>query len=210
MNSFDNKLKKIGVGLGAMALLFAVGSLVPGNTKAAPPPSSTPVTVVNTNPIPVSVSGTPSVNVGSPTVSISGTPTVSVTNAASAAVYTRGADNPAQQPWQWGFDPTDTNPAFYSVPNGKRLVIEFTSAELAEAACPSYVELSTTAGGNQLYWYLLTGGPGASPRTNMPTRIYADANTNVEVLVSTVNCSGGNVGMNQADVEMSGYLVNVP
>lgn len=97
MNWFDTKMKKIGAGMGAMAILFAIGTLIPGDTKAAPP--STPVTVLNT-PLPttvsgtvavsgtVGISGTPSVNVGTPNVSVTNTPTVNLAGGATVGLAT--------------------------------------------------------------------------------------------------------------------------
>jgi hypothetical protein len=131
---------------------------------------------------------------------------VTVSNTAANPVPNRDQDNPAQQPFQQIAQP-DTRgtgqtraETDFTVPAGKRLVIEYVSAGIA--AGNGSVAVETTAGGNPAAYYFINPAAPVSTRGFFPTRIYADPNTNVSVVVTGANT--------QADVELSGYYVNIP
>ena len=88
----------------------------------------------------VTVSGMPTIQVGNPVqlapgtaVAVSGTPTVQVGNTAANPVPVHDAATPKRTPFQVGFDITISHgfgggEASFTVPDGKRLVIEYASA----------------------------------------------------------------------------------
>jgi hypothetical protein len=149
-------------GAALVALLIAVP------LPAAPPPQdvrvinspgqAVPVSVEGTPA--VSISGTPSVNVANtPSVSVSGTPSVNVANTPSVTVgntvSTRRADEPALQPLQTtglviisAGDQIENEP-LYTVPAGKRLVIQEASvrAQLFSGVSEAMVFLRSDGGG---------------------------------------------------------------
>lgn len=91
------------------------------------------VTVVNTssNPVPVSITGTPTVNIGNLP---DGTNTVQVFATTNTPVFVRDVDNPARQIYQRSLQSSQSSVSswlvvFDAVPAGKRLVVEFISLE---------------------------------------------------------------------------------
>jgi hypothetical protein len=96
--------------------------------------------------------------------------------------------------------------ASYVVPAGKRLVIEYYSAQLTQypSGGYGYLYLITTVGGNQAY-YKAVPPVGSTVPVNQLTRIYADPGT--QVLASVGQSSGTSCG---GDIILSGHLVNVP
>src|ERR1035437_7452779 len=91
------------------------------------------VTVVNTssNPVPVSITGTPTVNIGNLP---DGTNTVQVFATTNTPVFVRDVDNPARQFYQRSLQSSQSSVSswlvvFDAVPAGKRLVVEFISLE---------------------------------------------------------------------------------
>jgi hypothetical protein len=176
----------------------------PPTTEAAGPPSGLNVNVVG----------------GS--VSVTGTPNVKVTNTASNPVPTRDVDNPAQQPFQQdsvlstpdgllGADDT------FTVPDGKRLVIEFVSFQgswpAGQATTRLFIGVCNSGGGTcqtRFFFAAISQGPdfgGAALFTaSSPTRLYADPGTEVTVSVRRNAATGEGL----ANVALSGYLVNVP
>lgn len=127
---------------------------------------------------------------------------VQVANTSANPIPNRDQDNPAQQPFQWLTQPAARNgqtraETDFTVPIGKRLVLEYISAEIPEGS--GNVTVETTVGGNLAAWYFIQG---SSTRGFFPTRIYADPGTSVQVIVQGSNT--------QADVELSGHFVNIP
>jgi hypothetical protein len=187
------------------------------------PPGGLNVNVVNT-PLPVqgtvsgtvSISGTPSVNVANtPNVNVANTPNVNVTN----TVTTIDAANPASQPFQRAEVVSWNNPnliggdATFTVPAGKRLVIEVVSYSLflptGTRPTLNFIDVST-ANSNQspVSYYVpvsLQGNNGTEDvfTGNSLTRLYADPGSTVDVAVRSNSTSG------LASVSVSGYLVNV-
>jgi hypothetical protein len=200
------------------------------------------VRVINkpANPVPVQSQGTTNiagnVNVtNTPSVSIANTPTVSaqefgqwnvnisnkptVTLDSSAPVNVRDVDNPALQPFQRNLVvliPPGQNNAVdqYSVPAGKRLVIEFTSTSVtAPTGMKLWVRLQTFTGGvfsnYNLTSTLLANTAGTDFSVgSQTTRIYADPGSIVTLVVNVLGATAGpNTG---AEVDLSGHFVDVP
>jgi hypothetical protein len=131
------RLKKLVAAVMGLALIGVTLTLFsPAAVHATPPPSTQNVNVVNfpaTTTVngEVSIAGTPTVNVGNmPAVSISGTPSVTVANAALATVDAgpSQAVNGTCQSSQIAADRSACKP--YTVPAGKRLVVEMISYRL--------------------------------------------------------------------------------
>lgn len=132
---------------------------------------------------------------------------VQVTNTPLPTINT---DNPARQPFQYTLTPGSATSSSatdsYSVPAGKRLVIEYISAQLTQypASGYGYLYLITTAGGNQAYYKVVPPISSTVPQ-NQSLRIYADPGTSVQA--SVTQSSGTSCGGN---LILSGYLVNLP
>jgi hypothetical protein len=213
--------------VGLCVIVLAVAFTVPKSSLAADPgpAAGINVNVVNT---PLPVQGT--VNVGnfpasstvSGSVSITGTPNVKVTNTRSAPVLTRDVDNPALQPFQnsqvistpaglLGGDGT------FTVPAGKRLVIEFLSFQgswpAGQATTRLFIGVCNSGGGQcQTEFFLpaISQGPDFGGNSlfaaSSPMRLYADPGTDVTVSVRR----NATAGTGLAVVAISGYLVDLP
>ena len=153
MDWLDTEIKKMGAGVGAMVLLLAAGTLIPGRTKAGPPPPpSTEVRVVNT-PLPVSgnvavtgtvgIHGTPTVNVGTPTVrlatgttvGIAGGTSVSINNTSANPVITQDMDSPGRNPYYqtvpcYSASSNQCQALFPAVPANMRLVVQYINSSI--------------------------------------------------------------------------------
>jgi hypothetical protein len=237
-------MKNIRIYLVALcALVLSAGSfLLNGATSSIAAPSDKDVVVTNTasNPVPVqaqgttnvsgniSISNTPSVSIantptvnaqefGSWNVNISNTPTVHLDS--STPVNVRNVDNPALQPFQRNLDvliPPGQGTATdqYTVPAGKRLVIEFASNSVtAPTGMKLWVRVQALSGGvfsnyNMTSALLAnTAGTDFSVGSEV-TRIYADPGSNVTLVVSVL---GGTAGPNTgAEVDLSGHFVDLP
>jgi hypothetical protein len=188
-------------------LVLSAPAYAQGPPANVPPPQN--VKVVNTESEPVPVTGT-----------------VSVSNLGGTPLPVRDVDNPARQPFQASIiePPLGTpNPVFFTVPAGKRLVIEYVSAEALaldpDCVTPPRFALTTTAGGTPLAHFFYPENSGTisfSGNTakvyglSRQTRIYADPLTQVKLNVRTDAlplCSYNSAGR---DLHISGYLVNVP
>lgn len=172
----------------------------------------------------VNVANTPTVlaqQTGQWNVGLSGTPTVQVGNASSSPVLVRDVDNPARQPFQRELDPLVAVGQFtasdlFTVPAGKRLVIEFATASITTApGTKMWVRIQTRVNGSTNEHSLLPElqGPFAASGSDFllaaqSMKIYADPNTQV---VAVVNVLGGTANANTgAAVVMSGHLIDVP
>lgn len=110
------------------------------------------VTVVNTpsNPVPVRITGTPTVNIGNLP---EGTNLVQITSSTNAPVIVRDADN-AGQPFRQSrlVAVNDGEPlgsfTYTTVPAGKRLVIEFASVLASIPTGQQLTEVRLSPGGN--------------------------------------------------------------
>ena len=128
---------------------------------------------------------------------------------ANSSLATADLDDPDQQPFQVTLSPhsSTTNQATdtYTVPAGKRAVIDYYSAQLTEYPLGGYgyEYLITTAQGNTAYYKAVPPIASASPLNQM-TRIYADPGTTIEAIV--ISSSGTTCGGN---IIISGHYVNV-
>ncbi len=122
----------------------------------------------------------------------------------------RLVEDPPAQPVQLTLSPSSNSSyqatSTYTVPAGKRLVIEYYSAQLTQfpVGGSAWVSLSTTVGG-RTGTYKVVPPVGSTVPYNQLTRIYADPGTFVRVAV--VQSSGGSCG---ASVVLSGHLLSTP
>lgn len=210
MFSFKKSLTAL---VGLLAFVTIVVALMPfvsrgqGNSQNAPPAFD--VKVINSPSQPVPVTGT-----------------VSVSNLGDSPLPVRDVDNPASQPLQANIievPPQIPNPVLFTVPAGKRLVIEYVSADIQAASsqcvtAPRYV-LRTTTGGvalNHFFNSEFTGTLGAAANEatkayglSQQTRIYADPNTQVTLDIRTDAFPSCGFMVNDG-IHVSGYLVDVP
>ena len=209
-----------------------IATLVVGLTLGTPQPAFAPppaaVVVVNTpsNPVPTAAQGTTPVevtNTASVTVANSaanpipvvaqGTSAVEITNTTPLAV--RDADNPARQPFQGEASVAfpaggDTINVFFTVPAGKRLVVEHVTATIAVSPGQhALMNVMTTANGNQAVHFMSPTPQGEWIGfqvfgVSQPVRFYADAGTQVRLQAN----KNGTTGIGSATVSLSGHLVN--
>jgi len=180
-----------------------VALLLTAPLQAAPPDKE--VKVINTpaEAVPVAVQGTPSVTVG---------------NAPSQPVPTRGVDEPARQPVQrtglliFAAGDQIKEQTLYTVPAGKRLVIEEASvrAQLFDGVSQAMVFLRSNGGGFGGHYVPLTpigliDGLGTVLVGTEALHGYADAGTNVDVSI-TINTASGSGG--RFEVTFTGHLVD--
>ncbi len=180
--------------------------------------ANTPAVTISGTPA-VSVSGTVSAAItGTPSVSVTGTPAVSVSNlptgtagpANTTGMLTKNLDEPARQPFHQLLTcstlGTGSCNATYTVPAGKRLVIEyFTVAWTATsgAVTASYQVTTTVQGVDGVYQYLTVAGA-----SDHLVRIYADAASLVGFTGSANSATGP--GTVNFQMQFSGYFVSVP
>ena len=203
---YSRRVVAAAAGAALVALLLAVP------LQAAPPQQD--VTVVNTTaqPVPVAVQGTPS-------VAIQGTPSVTVGNTNAQAIPTRRADEPALQPVQRtalviiGAGDQIEEATLYTVPAGKRLVIEEASvrAQLFAGVTEAMVFLRSDGGGFGGHYVPLTslGTLDGFGKVLVGTELlngYADAGTPVDTNV-TINTATGSGG--RFEVTLAGHLVDL-
>jgi hypothetical protein len=212
-----------------MAVLATLG--VTNLAAGAGPEAGINVNVVNTPANPVPVTGSVSVT-GAVTGTVTGTvgltpgTSVLIDNTVGDPVRVRNV-NDAIQPVQASSSCLTTAlgclPTIYTVPAGKRLVIEYASMDLCVLPGQSAtLSIATTVGGQAAFHYLNGTPPAAAPGTisigcNSPTpssevatgqqvKIYADAGTGVVVTGSR----NSTVGSASFHFSISGYLVDVP
>jgi hypothetical protein len=201
------------------SLLLAVTLLISSAATSAPPSTIQPVTVTNT-PLPVrgnvGISGTAQVNVTNTSLP------VTVQNQATATTVNNSPTNPVpvevinQQPFQTPIDfviqaNEGGGTGIFTVPNGKRLVIQFVSAELQLnfETFPVNFSLGTTVNGVLVYQrFILVQqvGAGQFPNrygVNQEVQIYADPGTQVTAQVNKVG-----PGYVEVRSSISGYLMD--
>ena len=139
---------------------------------------------------------------------------VTVSNTSANPVPNRDQDNPAQQPFQTTAAVAVPavgyifNVPLYSVPAGKRAVIEHLSGFGNCNPTPNvgFVTLNTLVGGQdgQFYGGMQSVGD-CNWIVNLPLRAYADPGTEITVNVWTFQSIPSAAG-----VTVSGHLVNIP
>lgn len=143
-------------------------------------------------------------------VGTTGVSWVRVTNVPTDSVNVRDVDTPGRQAVQFTLSPSSGVSSFsqdqFTVPAGKRLVIEYYSAQLTQypSSGYAYMYMTTSVGGNTNYYKVIPPSSTTAP-FNQLTRIYADPGTQVtaQVTQSSGTSSGGNL-------IVSGYYINVP
>ena len=198
--------------LAGLALIVGLAALftptsTQGQGKSGNAPPARDVIVVNT-PLPV-------------------TGTVSVSNLGSNPLPVRDVDNPARQPFQATLEepPVGAPPRVVTVPAGKRLVIEYVSAnviagDLQCGAPPRYALTTTAAGVAQAHFFYpeFTGNVGSAGNVSrryglsQQTRIYADPNTQLALDIGVDSfpvCSFLNLGIGESGLHISGHLVDM-
>jgi len=180
--------------VGLLLIFLAVTALIPALTKGqksdlAPPQPKLDVKVINTTSEPVPIAGT--INIGNP-----GTNPVPV----------RDVDNPARQPVQINES--------YTVPDGKRLVIEYISFGIEGASECDLLITSLSASGTLLHLYhptfvgIFPGGPGSAGYRyvlSQETRAYVGPNRTVTLSIrSYAGCIP-----DLAHAAATGYLVDM-
>lgn len=193
------KFKQSLVAFVGMALLIGAVSLVtPRTTQSQGTSPTREVKVINSPSEPVPVTGT--VNVG---------------NLGGDPLPMKDVDNPARQPFQRAIH--EFTP--FIVPTGKRLVIEYVSADVgtSSTSCDAFrCKLKTTVQGTDLVHFFFPELVSTSPSTaasrqfalSQQTRIYADPNTEVTVNFER-NGSPCVFGIGTG-LSISGHLVDVP
>jgi hypothetical protein len=138
-----------------------------------------------------------------------GSTPVTVVNPTSAPVPTTDANEPALQPFQATLFPhsstsneaTDT----FTVPAGKRLVIEYYSSQPQDLSGGAAGMVLTTTAGGTFVQYIVYINANTTNAVNQTVRIYADPGSTVEAFVFNSNASSC-----AGFVSVSGHLVNVP
>ena len=193
----------------ATVIGVAIATLTTSSLFAA---NTSNVNVVNTPN--VNIANTPIVTLsGTPSVSLTGTPNVNVAN----TPIVQDRDNPARQPFtyasiQFWIGNAPNNSFFFTVPEGKRLVIEQVSV-IAILTASTTQKLSAnvqTPNGNTTSFYRVVGTPAGQTDfvASSQMRCYVDAGTSPTILVTRSDTSGG--GTDSAAVSLSGYLIDVP
>ena len=120
----------------------------------------------------------------------------------------RNVDEGALQPIQFNLLPHssigNSNAVYFQVPAGKRLVIEYYSAQAQDlSGGAAAMTLSTTSNGNSAS-YIVYVNKNDTNAVNQTTRIYADPGSFVQAFAfnSGTTCGGS--------ITLSGYLVNFP
>ena len=188
------------------------------NTSANPVPTQAlGTTAIAGN---VSVTNTPTVLAqqnGLWNVSISGTPSVEVGNPANAPVFVRNVDNPARHAFQGSvtFDIPDNFigvcPTLATVPIGKRMVIQYVTARVTLPGGEKIdeIRLRTTVNGVEAFHDLNVEPTGVLNRFRVAqsVQVYADPSALVELCVSR-DLAAGLAPVNSATI--SGYLIDMP
>lgn len=210
--SYMKRNQILAVSLTIMAAAVTVQSAFSAQTS----PSGPDVRVVNTqtNPVPVSVINFPA-----------GTNTVNVSSSTNAPLLVRDVDNPARQPVVRLADDVNLivgeSQAFkqmYTVPAGKRLVIEFVSVRTFVGPGQNLFVSVGVSDGQNFYDINLaptlvgtftvgTGGnQGDRSAISQQTRFYANAGETVRAFAQ----KNDDLGAGQATITVMGYLVDVP
>lgn len=167
----------------------------------------------------VGISGTPNVNVANmPTVALAPGSSILVDNNSMNAIPVRDVDNPARQAFQKSFNhpvPAQASGVFqnFTVPVGKRLVIEHVSAQVDGQSGGMTLQIGSevnSAGAIHVFPLTPVNDVLDSNRCvgSFDTRLYADGGTTLQLIT--------NRAINQGSPELfvvaaiSGYLVDVP
>jgi hypothetical protein len=191
----------------ALIGVLAISTARPGNTQAGRP-AGPDVRVVNTpaEAVPVSVQGTAKIDTSSPIpVTLQGSAKIDTTN----PIPVRDVDRRPQQPVQFSlFEPSQRS---YTVPAGKRLVIEYVSGGFginSNGGAQAVVFLEVSPGSER---HLFPGTP-VSYNDGLPGGVTFAFSQSARMFVgsgATISLSGCQ-GVLLGSVNVSGYLVDVP
>lgn len=177
---------------GYLALIGVLAATTPQTAHTQSSPTGPNVRVINTpaEPVPVMLLGPASIDT-------------------SAPLPFRDVDNPARHAVQTRITGSGTS---YTVPDGKRLVIEFVSGEMFSiAGVITAAVVETHLDGNEVFHRfpptrsIETPGSPSIATFGQMSRIYADGGT--EVSVSAASVPQDTVGV---AASISGYLVDMP
>ena len=224
MTNMNRLLQIVLSGVVLLALAALLGQHHGGASYAAPPASSVVVTNTSAQPVPIHLTDS-SVPV-SGTVNLAATTSVGIAgNSALTPFFVRDVDNPAAQPFSakalfsWANGEFLANAFIVAVPPGKRLVIEFVSANvnMPPGQKPYHTVLYATdpTFGNLRSIHLNATLQGSSPGggfdsyvANQPVRIYASPGEYLAVQVYR-NSTASTFTDAIAD-DVAGYLVDLP
>jgi hypothetical protein len=184
------------------------------SAQTSPPGPDVRVVNTQTNPVPVSVINFPT-----------GTNTVNVSSSTNAPLLVRDVDNPARQhvvrlavQLNILVGETQAGGLMYTVPAGKRLVIEFVSVRtFVDPGQKVFVDVGVSDGQTTYDINLAPTLVGTFPAGNsglfgdrsaisQQTRLYANAGDTVHAFVQ----KNDDAGAGQANLTVTGYLVDVP
>ena len=196
----------LAVSLTIMAAAVTVQSAFSAQTS--PPGPDVRVINTQTNPVPVTLTGN-----------------LAVDTSTNAPLLVRDVDNPARQPVIRLADDvnvlvgeTQASKQMYTVPAGKRLVIEFVSVRtFVDPGQKVFVEVGVSDGQTSYDINLAPTLVGKFPAGNsglfgdrsaisQQTRLYANAGDTVHAFVQ----KNDDTGAGQANINVTGYLVDVP
>jgi hypothetical protein len=134
--------------------------------------------------------------------------TPNTANAQAKPALVRNVDEGALQPIQFSLLPSsltsNTNAAYFQVPAGQRLVIEYYSAQAQDlSGGAAAMTLGTTSNGN-FASYIVYVNKNDTNAVNQTTRIYADPGSYVQAFAFNSGSTCGGL------INISGYLVNIP
>jgi len=191
---------RISRSIGAVIVLFAVAgiaALIASNTAQGQPSTSNP-----TRPVEV-------VNLPSNPVPVAGT--VAVSNLGNIPLPVRDVDSRARRPFQFATSCSTTTSggclASYGVPNDKRAVIEYVSADtfLGSSGAALRVAFTTQIGGNRVTHHLpLAEKLGGHASLGETVRLYSDPGTVITFFGERLGSSDGETIF----FTISGYLAD--
>jgi hypothetical protein len=134
---------------------------------------------------------------------------VIIANPSTTPALTRDVDNGALQPVQFSLVPSSLTSgqaaAYYQVPAGKRLVIEYYSAQAQDLTGGAVGLTLATSVSGVFTSYIVFVNANTTNQVNQTTRIYADPGTTVQAFVF----NAGGAKECGSVISVSGYLVNV-
>jgi hypothetical protein len=173
-----------------------------------------PVIVTNTPSQPVPITGTVKAQQsGAWTVGISGTANVNVASSVSNPVFVRDVNN-AEQPFEIEIQPVRGAYSKFTVPSGKRLVIENVSGllDVEPSGSGAYLVLYTPGSSIYSIYIPMTAVFSFSAGSLSETTLVANEQVKRYVEPGTVfvGAFSNATSFLNADITISGYLVNVP